>query len=389
MGKLEMERCLFSLDHTELKRYPNYGTLRVREWLQVGLVLEQERAMSVGATVDVRGAILDDEESLRLMDFPDSTEEIPTLDIAPYLSGAPGGREQVAAKLHEISTTVGFFYLKGHNIPEDLIANLFAQSRRFHSLPEAEKKAVPRINVDSFKSGYQESYEDRAKANVNIISDAKPNKLSKFSANREGGSGGASMSEADRAKPRNVWPENLPGFKDVVLDYHRSVEALACQFMPLWATCLKLPLDFFDKYFLTPHGTLSLLHYPPQKEIGNRQYGIAPHTDNALMVFLAQSNVPGLAVRMPSGHWRLVEGRPGTLLVNTGNVLVRWTNNTYLSTKHRVINTNDVDRYSVPFFFGPSGDALIECLPTCTGEGRPPLYEPITYASLRQWYYGD
>ncbi len=167
-----------------------------------------------------------------------------------------------------------------------------------------------------------------------------------------------------------------------------AIEKLGRQFLPLWATCLKLPLDYFDKFFATPHLTLSLLMYPPQKQVGNRQYGIAPHTDNSLMTFLAQSNVPGLAVRMPSGHWRLVESRPGTFLVNTGNLLVRWTNGTYLSTKHRVINTNTVDRYSIPVFFGPSGDAMIECLPTCQGEGRPPQYEPITYGDLRRWYYG-
>ena len=68
---------------------------------------------------------------------------------------------------------------------------------------------------------------------------------------------------------------------------------------------------------------MSLLHYPPQNEIGNRQYGIAPHTDNALMTFLAQADVPGLAVRMPSGHWREVDVVPDTLLVNTGNLMVR------------------------------------------------------------------
>ena len=185
----------------------------------------------------------------------------------------------------------------------------------------------------------------------------------------------------------NVWPENLPGFRGTVMDYHHRIERLARQFLPLWATSLKLPLDYFDKYFATPHLLMSLLHYPPQEEIGNRQYGIAPHTDNSLMTLLAQADVSGLAVRMPSGHWRAVDVIPGTLLINTGNLMVRWTNGEYLSTKHRVINTNAVDRYSIPVFFGPSGDALIECLPTCQDPDRPPRYEPITYLALRQWYY--
>ncbi|MGD9894415.1 MAG: 2OG-Fe(II) oxygenase family protein, partial [Dehalococcoidia bacterium] len=167
----------------------------------------------------------------------------------------------------------------------------------------------------------------------------------------------------------------------------RAVEKLARSFLPLWSKSLRLPPDYFDAWFEKPHFQLGLLHYPPQKEVGNRQYGIAPHTDNAMMTFLAQSDVPGLAVRMPSGHWRIVEPVRGTLLVNTGNTIVQWTNEEYLSTKHRVINTNAVDRYSIPIFFGPSDDTVIEVVPTCRGPERPPLYQPMTYHDLRQWYY--
>ncbi len=339
-------------------------------------------------TADLRGEIKDDAESIYLMDHPDSIEEIPTLDMAPYLAGAPGAREAVAAHLREISMTVGFFYLKGHGIPQAVIDEVFAQSRRFHALPDAVKDLIPYKDTDSFKSGYQPGQRERRRANVNIISDARPNLLSKFSVNREGGSGGLSMTAEERAIDRNPFPADLPGFKEVVMDYHGRIETLGRQMLPLWATSLRLPPGYFTPFFHTPHVTLSMLHYPPQKEIGNRQYGIAPHTDNSLMTILAQANVSGLAVRMPSGHWRMVDIVPGTLLVNTGNLMVRWTNGEYLSTKHRVINTNDVDRYSLPVFFGPSGDAVIECLPTCTGPGRPPLYEPITYRKLRLWYYG-
>jgi isopenicillin N synthase-like dioxygenase len=338
---------------------------------------------------DVRGDIRDDEESVYLMDHPDSAEEIPTLDIAPYLSGEPGGRETAAARLREISRTVGFFYLKGHGIPLNLIDRVFAQSRRFHALPIETKKKIPYFETGSFRSGYQPCFKDEyQRTNINIIADAKPNLVAKFSINREGGSGGLSMSDEERRARVNIWPENLPGFKETLLDYHGRIEQLGRKFLPLWATSLKLPLDYFDKFFATPHLTMSLLYYPPQEEIGNRQYGIAPHTDNALMTFLAQRDIPGLAVRMPSGHWRAVDIVPGALLVNTGNLMVRWTNDEYLSTKHRVINTNDVDRYSIPVFFGPSGDALIEVLPTCRSAARPPLYEPITYLQLREWYYG-
>lgn len=332
---------------------------------------------------DPRGRIADDDATIALMDYPDSTEEIPTLDFAPYLEGRPGGFAAVAAKLREISMTVGFFYLKNHGVPQSLIDRTFAEARRFHSLRESEKKSIPWNGAALFKIGYEGygSDQDYRKKNVNIVSDTKPNLYAKFVIGREEGPQGEWTSK--------VWPENLPGFKETVLAYNNAIEKLGRQFLPLWAHSLKLPRDYFEPYFKTPHLQLALLHYPPQKVIGNRQYGISPHTDNATMTFLAQGDVSGLAVRMPSGHWRLVDVVPGTFVVNTGNSIVQWSNEEYLSTKHRVINTNTVDRYSIPVFFGPSDDTVIRPLSTCTSPTRPALYEPITYGELRGWYYGE
>ena len=286
----------------------------------------------------------DDEREVYLMDHPDSTEEIPVIDIAAYRAGAPGAREQVAHQLRDVTENVGFFYLAGHGIPDRLIADVFEQSRRFHAQPQEVKSRIPYVSNDTFLSGYQPAGTPRAKkASVNIVADVKPNLLSKFSVNREPG-----------GPPVNIWPESLPGFREIVSEYHARVEALGRELLPAWAVSLDLAPEWFDRFFETPHVTLSMLHYPPQAEVGNRQYGIAPHTDNSFMTLLAQSNVGGLAVRMPSGHWRMVDKLPGTFLVNTGNLMVRWTNGRYLSTKHRVINTANVDRYSLPVFFGPS-----------------------------------
>lgn len=321
----------------------------------------------------------DDERDIYLMDHPDSHEPIPVIDIAAYRAGAPGARERLARELREATENIGFFYLAGHGISDRLVADVFEQSRRFHAQPLEVKKAIPYVSNDTFLSGYQPAGTPRAKkASVNIISDVKPNLLSKFSVNRE--PGGIRV---------NTWPASLPGFREIVSEYHASVETLGRELLPAWAVSLDLAPDWFDKFFEAPHVTLSMLHYPPQAEVGNRQYGIAPHTDNSFMTLLAHSNVGGLAVRMPSGHWRMVEKIPGTFLVNTGNLMVRWTNGRYLSTKHRVINTANVDRYSLPVFFGPSPDALIECAPTCCGPDNPAKYDPITYRDLRKWYYGS
>src|SRR5260370_24134746 len=202
---------------------------------------------------DVRGDIRDDDEFIYLMDHPDSDEEIPTLDISPYLSGRQGGCETVASRLRDISRTVGFFYLKGHGIPQELIDRVFEQAKRFHAMPLEAKKRIPFFDTRGFKSGYQPCFRDNYhNRNLNIISKAKPNLVAKFAINREGGSGGLSMSEEQRRAQVNIWPEDLPGFKETLLAYHGSIEHLGRKLHPLWAASLKPPLDYIHRTFTPP-----------------------------------------------------------------------------------------------------------------------------------------
>jgi isopenicillin N synthase-like dioxygenase len=317
-----------------------------------------------------------------LMDHPDSTEDIPTLDIGAYLAGEPGTRERLGRELRHISETVGFFYLAGHDVPQTLIGETFAQTRRFHALADEVKEKIPR----TYNAGYLRMGGVVSK-NSKILDGTRPDMVASFIINRDRTPDDPAVIAGKPFRGLNHWPEDLPGYRESIVRYFNRIEKLGQKLMPLWAAALDLPENYFEPMFREPHMSLRLSHYPPQREIGNRQYGISPHTDNCLMTLLAQTEVPGLAVRMPSGHWRIADIIPGTFLVNTGNLMVRWTNDRFLSTKHRVINTADVDRYSIPLFFGPHPDTVIECLPSCTGPGNPPNYESITYENLMLWYF--
>ena len=320
---------------------------------------------------------------LTLAERPVTQDEIPILDISPYLAGERGARERIGARLRQIAEKIGFFYLSGHGVSQALIDQTFAEARRFHSLPRAVKRRipmVPRIGYRGPEDAHGTPGSTYAKSLTSI-----------FVIHRERRPDDPSVIPNHPFHGPNVWPEDLPGYRERVLEYYATIDQLSKRMMPLWAAALELSPDYFDDAFSEPYTSLRLACYPVQsdaeKDAAAGQYGIAPHTDNSLMTILAQTNVPGLAIEMPSGEWRVADILPGTFMVNTGNMLVRWSNDQFLSTKHRVLNAAKVERYSIPVFIGPKRDAIIECLPSCTGPDRPPRYPPIRYEDLMHWYF--
>jgi isopenicillin N synthase-like dioxygenase len=149
--------------------------------------------------------------------------------------------------------------------------------------------------------------------------------------------------------------------------------------LPVVARSLDLPADYFASYFNPAQYSLRMLHYPVRDEREPDQYGTGAHTDGGFLTFLIQSGVGGLQIRKADGEWFDAPVLPGKYLVNSGDMMRRWTNDRYLSTPHRVMNVSGTDRYSMAFFFDPHLDRVLECLPTCTDAGNPPKHEPITY----------
>jgi isopenicillin N synthase-like dioxygenase len=156
--------------------------------------------------------------------------------------------------------------------------------------------------------------------------------------------------------------------------------------MPACAVALDLPPDAFDAAFAESQFSFRLSHYPPVEAAPN-QFGIAPHTDANFLTFLAQTEVPGLQLRLPSGDWLDVPYVPGSFAVNSGDMMTRWTNGRFKSTPHRALPPVGRPRYAIPFFLGPHLDTEIACLPTCQGQDNPAKFPPITYDAYLHWWY--
>ena len=154
------------------------------------------------------------------------------------------------------------------------------------------------------------------------------------------------------------------------------------------ALAVDLGLDpaYFEDKLDRPMATLRVLHYPPRPEfVQAGALGAGEHTDYGNLTLLATDAVPGLEVRTRDGQWLKAPVIEDAFVCNIGDCLMRWTNDVYVSTPHRVVSPGGQDRVSIAFFLDPNPDALVECLPGCSGPDRPSRYPPIAAADyLRQ-----
>lgn len=310
--------------------------------------------------------------------------EIPVIDYGPFFAGEAGALPRLARQVARACETIGFFYVANHGVSEALVARAFAASKRFHALPLAEKLAL-RLNENNI--GYLPVNASVQGAST-VHKATKPNQNESFFVSHDRGPDHPDVIAGMSLRGRNQWPAGLPGFREDVIAYLKAMEALCARMLPAFAVALDLAPDHFAPFFANEaHITLRMLHYPPQESVEDNLFGQAPHTDNSFMTVLARSEVPGLAVRLPSGEWLAPPLIPGTFLVNLGNMMRRWSNDRFLSTPHGVLNDSGADRYSIAYFHSPNPDSIIDCLPSCTGADNPPKYPPAVYRDLVLAFY--
>jgi isopenicillin N synthase-like dioxygenase len=306
----------------------------------------------------------------------------PVLDLADHTSGTPGARDRLARELRHALETVGFLVVINHGVPQAMIDDIFAQAARLHALPMPQKQA---LSMGSGSVGYLAAATYAIKTSE-INANRKPDLNEAFFIDRDRSPDDPAVRAGKRFREINKWPDGLPGFRESATEYYAQLEAFAKGLLPVFATALDLPPDWFDAAFADAQCTLRLSHYPPTNYEDN-QFGIAPHTDSSFLTILPQSALEGLYVR-PAGHgWLKAPRIPGSFVINSGDMCKRWTNDRFLSTEHLAINPSpDRHRYAVPFFFAPNIYWPIRCVPSCCGATNPPRYPEVTYEQYRLWF---
>ena len=168
----------------------------------------------------------------------------------------------------------------------------------------------------------------------------------------------------------NAWPK-LTGFRETLLSYFDACAALGARLHRAFALDLGVEPDYFVDKFDRPMATLRLLRYPPASTNVGDRVGAGAHTDYGNLTLLATDDVGGLEVRTRAGAWIEAPALPGAFVVNIGDCLMRWTNDVYVSTPHRVVNRSARERYSIAFFFDPNPEAEVAVIRSCAGFWTP------------------
>lgn len=173
--------------------------------------------------------------------------------------------------------------------------------------------------------------------------------------------------------PQNVWPSELPEFREVFEKIYFSLEEAGKAMLQALTFPLDVDIQYFDRMVEDGNSILRLLHYPPIPDgVDPRCLRAAPHEDINLITILPAATASGLQLKDRDGRWLDIESDPGTLIVDAGDMLARACNDVIPSTTHQVVNPQDGTnghRYSMPFFMHPNPEAILSCIPSCKGEG--------------------
>jgi len=307
---------------------------------------------------------------------------LPTIDIGGWFSGVDADRRRIAREFDESCRATGFLQLVGHGVPVSLCRDLKDVADQFFGLGLEEKRRYePASRL--INRGYSAT---RTESLAYSLGAARPPDLAEaFIVGAERYVPGDPYYEAERERSfaPNIWPERPGRFQEIALRYFAEVSALSRALLDVAALALGVDGDVFASATDRSVETLRCNWYVRHTDdvrLEADQMGLGAHTDYGILTVLLADPVPGLQVIGPDGEWRDVLPLEDGFVVNVGDALAIWTNDLWTSTIHRVVPglPGAAPRRSFAFFQDGNLDAVIECLPSCRSEQRPPRYQPIT-----------
>lgn len=281
-----------------------------------------------------------------------SLASLPILDLA-RLNGSAEDAVQFRDDLRRVTHEVGFFYLTGHGISDEVIEKMMTLSRAFFALPEEEKLAIENTNSPHFR-GYT-----RVGGELTLGKTDWREQID-IGAEREAVDSALHPEDHWILRGPNLWPTNLPELESVSIDWMNRLQDISRVLLAQWAESLGAPRTTFDDAYdglSSPH--LKIVRYPGETSNSSKQ-GVGAHKDLGVLTLLyVEDGKGGLQVEH-EGEWIDAPPVPGAFVVNIGEMLEVATNGYLKATSHRVVSpAAGEERISLPFFYGPRLDAEI------------------------------
>lgn len=327
---------------------------------------------------------------------------IPTIDLADIDHPDVNVRRRLANETYKACTDCGFFYIKNHGISDELQRDTLAALHRFFAL-ESSKKMEAHVQKNPAIRGYEPMGETRNDPRTRMgrlplscqadtldykeaftMGDCYLEPEQRFT-ERTGRAPPANVT-----KPQNIWPSEIPWFREALYRYYWAVLPLSLKLVRLFALALLDDEGALEHMFSFPITGMRPLHYPPMPPASDEHsISLGAHSDYDCWYLLCysanftdltlvlQDSVPALEALNADGVWIRADPKPGEIVCNVGQLLERQTNGKFLATVHRVRNMTGERRYSLPFFLAPDVDASISVLKACLSDGEEPKFDAI------------
>lgn len=295
--------------------------------------------------------------------------KVPELSLLQFVNGNQSERNDFVQKFLNGLKEYGFIILKDHLVEKSVIDESYQLISKFFALPVETK-----LNFVSPSGGGQRGYTPFGKEH------AKNNPMPDLKEFWHVGREVSANHPYAPYYPNNIWPESVvPRFTEVLSKLYAQLDLTSAALLEALSLALDVPKSYFLNMIDNGNSVLRPLHYPPLAP--NTPSGAirsAAHEDINLITILVGATTSGLELLDRDGSWLPVNNKDGQLVVDSGDMLSRISNETIPATTHRVVNplnAQNSSRYSMPFFVHPNPDTMLECIPSCRGEGAkfPPI----------------
>lgn len=296
----------------------------------------------------------------------DTLRKVPELSLLTYINGSNTEKIKFVDSLFTGIKDYGFFILVDHDVDTKTIDASYKAVKDFFALPLETKRKYG--NIEGGQRGYNTFGVEHAKDSD------KPDLKEFWHTGREL----PVDHRFNQYYPSNVWPTEIPEFKPLLLSLYNELDKTANYILEAIGKALDVPEDYFREMNTYGNSILRSIYYPAMKEappVGSVR--AAAHEDINLITILMGATASGLELLDRDGSWLPVETKEGQLIVDSGDMLSRLTNNVIPATTHRVVNPTDFsqERFSMPFFVHPHPETTLACIPSCVGNGAkfPPI----------------